>query len=289
MAPAPRRSRRTGTLGLPELRRRGAVTELLFLFECTTEEPAQLRPIADRLGVTVQAASHLFRQLAHRGLAEVREGRYRATIRGVAWLHRALGGVGEDVAQRLDRLNVIHQTRALALADLAEGTTVSLVLRDGLLSAAPGISGPSRGRVSRSARRGTLVTVDQLEGIVPIAPGHIRIVTLPVARLSDPALGVELRDVLPREGPALLGALGLEAYHLASRATDRPLLRFGVAAAGLEASRVGVDSFLVVLDEELPRLMQSFGDGETPALEVTSLGGGAPAAPRRAPSRRRRS
>ncbi|MGB6443136.1 MAG: hypothetical protein WBF81_07555, partial [Thermoplasmata archaeon] len=56
--------------GLAGLRRGGAVTELLFLYECTTLEPTQLRPIADRLGLTVQAASHSFRSLARRGLVE---------------------------------------------------------------------------------------------------------------------------------------------------------------------------------------------------------------------------
>ncbi|MGB6500032.1 MAG: hypothetical protein WBG19_01330, partial [Thermoplasmata archaeon] len=65
--------------GLAALRRSGGVTELLFLFECATLEPTQLRPIAEELGVTVQAVSHSYRQLAKRGLAEIRRGRYLPT------------------------------------------------------------------------------------------------------------------------------------------------------------------------------------------------------------------
>src|SRR5579862_5778797 len=115
-----------GTAGLPDLRRRGAVTELLFLFECVTREPTQLRPIAEELGLTVQAASHSFRQLAARGLAEVREGRYRATVAGVAWLQAALGLLREDVAGRLARLDIVRSTRAIAAARIAAGAVVSL-------------------------------------------------------------------------------------------------------------------------------------------------------------------
>jgi predicted transcriptional regulator len=132
------------------------------------------------------------------------------------------------------------------------------------------------------------VTVDDLEGIVPISPGRIRVLTIPVARLTDPALVRELKSALPKEAPVLLAALGLEAFHLASKITDRPVVRFGVAAAGLEASRVGVDSLLVVLDEDLPRLMQSFGEGEVPLLEVTSLATSERGALARARPRRRR-
>jgi predicted transcriptional regulator len=281
--------------GLHELRRRGAVTELLFLFECTAEEPTQLRPIAEKLGVTVQAASHLFRQLVDRGLAEVRDGRYRATVTGVAWLHRSLGILGDDVVARLDRLNVVRTCRAIALADLKEGSTVSLVLRDGLLSAQPGTSGASRGRVVRAAVRGEIVNVDRLEGIVPILRGRVRVITVPALRLDDPALVRQLEQELSQRVPSLLAALGLEAYHMASRAVDRPIVRFGVAAACQEASRVGVDSTVVVLDEDLPRLLQSFGEADAPPFEVTSLEGagrrsgasGPVGRPRAGPPRRR--
>ncbi|MCI4321195.1 MAG: ArsR family transcriptional regulator, partial [Thermoplasmata archaeon] len=65
--------------GLGALRRRGAVTELLFLYDLTTRDVPNLRGIAERLGVTVQAVSHSFRQLRRRGLVEMRRGLYRPT------------------------------------------------------------------------------------------------------------------------------------------------------------------------------------------------------------------
>jgi predicted transcriptional regulator len=255
-----------------ELRRRGSITELLFLFECTTEEPTQLRPIADRLGLTVQAASHVFRQLQGRRLAEVRDGRYRATITGVQWLHAALGFVREDVEGRLERLNVVSRCRALALVDLAEGQPATLELRDGLLSARAGGDGASRGRVRIGGRKGDIVEVDRLEGIVPIVRGRVRVLTVPARRLRDRTVPAQLRRAISDAGTSLLGAQGLETFHLLGRVTDRPVIRFAVASACREASLVGVASTVVVLDDELPRLLQQFGGTDPPPIDVTPIG-----------------
>src|SRR6202521_4974607 len=137
MDPPPSKGARR-TRGLADLRRPGTVTELLFLFECLTEEPTQLRPVADRLGLTVQAASHTFRGLVRKGLAEVRSGRYRPTVTGIAWLHGTLGEVSEDLHGRLAQLHVVRSTRAVAGTVIPAGSEVSLGLEDGILTARPG-------------------------------------------------------------------------------------------------------------------------------------------------------
>ena len=258
--------------GLGELRRRGSITELLFLYECTTSEPTQLRPIAEKLGLTVQAVSHSFRQLARRGLAEVRDGRYRATVNGVAWLHAALGVLREDVQGRLERLDVVRSCRALALSDLPSRSLVSLELVDGLLSARAGGGGASRGTVRAAARRGEIVEVDGLEGILPIARGPVRVVPIPLARLRERGLPARIRARVRRAGPSLLAAQGLEAYHLLAGAVDRPIVRFAVAAACREASQVGVAATVLVLEEDLPRLLHQFSGNDPPPLEITPLG-----------------
>ena len=258
-----------GTAGLPDLRRRGAVTELLFLFECVTREPTQLRPIAEELGLTVQAASHSFRQLAARGLAEVRDGRYRATVAGVAWLQDALGLLREDVGGRLARLDIVRSTRAIARATLRPGAPVSLELRDGLLEARPGGIGPSKGRARHPAKAGELVEVDRLEGIVPIAPGTVTIVPIRGEAVRERGAVPSLRRALAAKGAGLLAAQGLEAFDLARRATSRPIVRFAVAAAAREASQVGVGSLVIVTERELPRLLAQFGGTDPPPLEVS--------------------
>ena len=259
--------------GLAGLRRGGTVTELLFLYECATLEPTQLRPIAERLGLTVQAVSHSYRQLRRRGLVTVREGRYRPTVEGVAWLHETLRRLGDDLRERIERVHVISSTRALALTDLAEGAAVSLELQHGLLSARPGGGGPSRGRVRKGGRKGSLVEVSELEGIVPLTPAPVSVRTLASSDLADPHLGERVRGSLPSDALALIAAEGLEAYHALSSAGERSVLRFAAGTACLEASRLGVPSFVLVLESDLPYLLAQFAGPSPPPLEVAPLPG----------------
>jgi len=270
--------------GLPGLRRSGAVTELLFLYECATGAPTQLRPVAERLGVTVQAVSHLFRLLKQRGLIEMRDGHYRPTVEGLAWLHETLAELGADLRTRIERLHVIRSTRAVATATLGAGAAVSLELRDGVLSARPGGDGPSHGTVVRGGHRGALVEVGALEGIVPLVAATVSVRTVSERDLDDPALAARVAAAI-LEHPGLVAAEGLEAYHALRGATDRPVLRFAVAATCREASRLGVPSIVLVSDAELPRLVAAFGPADSPPLEVLPLG---PERRARGPRRRRR-
>lgn len=247
------------------------MTELLFLYECATTEPPQLRPVAERLGLTVQAISHSYRQLRRRGLVEVRDGRYRPTVAGVAWLHGTLAALSDDVRDRVARLHVIRSTRAVALTSLSVGETVSLELRHGLLSARSGTGGDSRGTAAGAARPGELVAVTNLEGIVPLPAATVSVRTISDADLADPALGRRVAAALP-SGDARVAAEGLEAYHVTRRSTDRPVSRFATAAGCLEAARLGVPSTLFVLERDLPRVLAAFAVPSPPPLTVSPIG-----------------
>jgi putative transcriptional regulator len=269
--------------GLSTLRRLGAVSDLLFLYEAETREVNQLRTIAERLGLSVQAVSHSFRSLRARGLAELREGRYRPTVRGVDWLHSALGSVRDDLAERLDRLHIVRTTRAVAAGTIRPGDPVTLEIVGGTLTARPGTGTASRGRAHSGARTGELVDVGELEGIVPLPHGRLWVVALPAERVRDPRLLPEVRNAVGRSPPGLLLASGLEAYHVLRRASpSRPLIRFGVAAAILEATRLGVDCTLVVVDRDLPRLFEQLPGPDVPPIEFLALGSGRPRARRAA-------
>ncbi len=260
--------------GLPILRRSGAVTELLFLYDCTTHEVPQLRPVAHRLGLTVQAVSHVFRGLARRGLAELREGRYRPTISGVAWLQSTLGSVRDDLAERIGRLHIVRTTRAVALESISAGMPVSLELRDGILTARRRRGGSSRGRARSSVRPGQLVEVGDLEGILPLSRGRVRLVVLGSDQISVAGLRKRIRAVANARTTGLLAAQGLEAYHLLRQAVPhRAAARFGVAAACAEASRLGIDSTVFLVDNEVPRFLEQFVEPDPPAMEFLSVGG----------------
>jgi predicted transcriptional regulator len=255
--------------GLSELRRAGAVSELLFLYEILAHETVQLRPVAERLGLTVQAVSHMSRLLQKAGRVEVRGGRYRPTIAGVAWLHSALGGLRADLEDRWSRLSVIRTCRAVAREPLSRGIWVTLALREGVLTAGRG-AGESRGKTLHAARRGEIVEVGSLEGIVPVEAAPIEIVTFTDGQQAS----AELRRALTRRvrGDAgLVAAWGIEATQLLRRSEVRPFVRFGVAAAASEAARVGVPVTIVAREEELPRLLSQFDPIAPPRLTVTPL------------------
>jgi predicted transcriptional regulator len=244
---------------------------LLFLYECTTLQPTQLQPLADRLGLTIQAVSHTYRSLVRRGLVEFRDGRYSPTVGGVAMLHGTLGRLSDEVRTRIDRLHVIRSCRAVALASLAEGAPVSLELVDGLLSARPGSTGPSRGRIARGGPKGSLVEVLDLEGILPLVPAAVRVHTLTPNDLADPRLPRRVRAALGRHPRDVIAVHGLEAYHTVRSATDQPLVRFGVAVSAREASGVGVPTTVFVLEGDLPRFLSEFGGPRAPPLHITPL------------------
>ncbi|MCI4324819.1 MAG: hypothetical protein L3K00_02900 [Thermoplasmata archaeon] len=262
------------TGGLGSLRRRGAVTELLLLYDCDTREVPHLKGIAERLGVTVQAVSHSFRQLRRRGLIEVRRGLYRPTVAGTAWLHTSLGDLRRDVDRHLDRLPVVRSARAVAAGAIEAGEAVSLAIVDGTLTARAGGDGPSHGTAAGAARPGGLVRVTDLEGVVPISRGHIRVVTLSAESAGSAGTLRELRRTLRASPSGLLAAHGGEAAHLARQASERPVVRFGAAAAAQEASAVGVDATVVVLDEELPRFLEPFQGPDPPPISVVRVGAG---------------
>ena len=255
------------------LRRGGAVSDLLFLYACTTREIGQLRDVAGALGVSVQAASHTFRGLVRRGLAQARNGRYRPTIAGVDFLHRTLRDVDADVAERLERLHVVATTRALAGAAIPAGASVGLALEDGLLTARPGSAGPSRGVARQAARAGDLVEVERLEGIVPLRPAPVTVLTVPDRRLAEPGAERALAAELGRRASSVLAVHGLEALYLARRAVPRRTVeRFGVPALVREASSLGVPATVVVLDRDAPRLLALLDAAGPLGIEIVPLG-----------------
>lgn len=257
--------------GLRTLRRSGAVTELLFLYECTSPGVPKLRVVAERLGLTVQAVSHLYRELARRGLVEVRNRQYVLTVSGVAALQATLSALGEEIGQRLETLQIVRTTRALAQHRVVEGETVALSLVDGVLTARSGARAGARGTARSSARAGELVEVGELHGIVPIVAGTIEVWVVPRGSGQRDAVYRRAAGALRRGGPRLVAAQGLEAFHLARRASRVPVTRFGAAAACLEASRLGVDSIAFVTEEELPRFLTPFAGASPPPITVRRL------------------
>jgi predicted transcriptional regulator len=261
-----------GRTGLEHLRKAGRVTELLFLYEIATRPYARLKPIADTLGVSVQATSFLYRELSRQGFVQSVEGRYRPTVAGIAFLHASLNNIRDDLDERLAHLLIVRRCRAVAAANVKVGESVSLAMEDGILKVRPGRTGASTGRAAHSARSGELLEVVDLEGILPLVPGKVLCLVVPLSAVESPSARTKLSQELKGVPYGLIAAEGLEAYHLLQRVTKAHITRFGVAASAREASQVGVPVVVAVTDDRLPLLLSSLSEkAPEPPVEVRSL------------------
>ncbi len=272
--------------GLAELRRAGAASELLFLYECATQPVRRLRTVADRLGLTVQAASHLYRQLASRGLVRTDQGEYRPTVEGVSWLHRALTELEGDLARRRERLRIVRTALAIAGERIPPGARVRLELSDGVLVARRGASAGSQGIARAGAENGELVEVAELSGIVAIPPATIYLVVVPTRPPPSVRDLSAARAAVRRFPHGLVGAQGTAAVYLTGRLRLAPV-RFGFAAAALEAVRLGVSVLGFIEEEELPRFLATFTGLERIPIRTVRLDELSRPGSHRRPGRRR--
>src|SRR3989449_170650 len=96
------------------LRNLRASTRVLFLYEVTTSRHSRLRTIAERLGMTVQGCSDYAHGLERDGLLSMVDGEYRATKKGVEFLHDRLVDLRSFVERARREMAFIETTAAIA-------------------------------------------------------------------------------------------------------------------------------------------------------------------------------
>src|SRR5713226_3362535 len=111
------------------LRNLRASTRVLFLYEVTTSRHTRLRTIAERLGMTVQGCSDYAHGLERDGLLSLVDGEYRATKKGVAFLHDGLSDLRGFVERaRREPGRLVHGRRC---AGRLRGPPIALFRRGG--------------------------------------------------------------------------------------------------------------------------------------------------------------
>lgn len=247
-------------------------TRLLLLMEIHNRPHAKLKPLAERLGVSAQAVSVVLRRLLREGLVESREGVWRPTQRGTDTLHRTMRDLQRFVEESMGDLRLIEETVAQADAPIRRGEKVGLYMRDGRLRAAPRVYAASWGHARAAARRGALVRVADLRGIVSLRPAEITIVGHPMP--------LTLRQrrrasrLLSRLEGGRVAAHELESAVLLETLGRRADFQFAPLSAALEASRLGVPVLYWVPQRHLPECLAAIGqrNGEAPqGLRVRSV------------------
>lgn len=247
-------------------------TRVLLLMETHSRPHAKLRPLADRLGVSVQAVSVVLRRLLQEGLVESREGVWRPTQRGTDTLHRTMRDLQRFVEDSMGDLRLIEEALAQADSTIRAGEKVGLYMREGRLRAAPRVYAGSWGQAQEAARKGALVRVADLRGIVALRPAQLTIIGHPprlTARQRQRALRL-LRDARP----ARLAAHELESAVLLESLGGRADFEFAPLSAALDASRLGVPVLYWAPQRQLPECLAAIGqrNGEAPhGLRVRSV------------------
>jgi predicted transcriptional regulator len=225
-------------------------TRLLFLYEVTTSRHSRLRTIAERLGMTVQGASEYAHGLEADGLLSLVEGEYRATKKGVEFLHDRLRELRDFVDRARKEMAFVETTAALAATSIPRGARVGLFMEEGILVAHLGRASPSSGVAVRDAPKGEIVSLQDLEGIVALRPGRIvigRIRAGGLGRKGSPTAAAA--RIVRRLRHPVVAAFDVVGVVAAKELGLKPRIEFGVLPATVEAAERGLDVILLLPEE----------------------------------------
>ncbi|MFO8116033.1 MAG: MarR family transcriptional regulator [Halorubrum sp.] len=251
--------------GSPDvLENKRSATRYQVLVEIADRQPAVSQgEIADTIGVTSQAVSDYVRDLVESGYVEKGgRGRYEVTKEGVDWLISRT----DDLETYLERVNSdvlgsVEVDAAIALADVAEGREVGLVMRDGVLHANPA-GGTATAVTVTSGKKGAAVGVADFEGVVDYDTGTVSVLPVPTVTDGDPPDPTVVTSHVPDDG--LVAVAGTEAYAVVSQSDVAPDLRFGTAEGVAEAGTLGLDVLLVAVTDLIPRHTSKLRDKNVP-------------------------
>lgn len=236
---------------MTDARPKGLSTRILLLLELHRQRHAKLKTLADRLGVTVQAVSVVLKRLVQDGLVENRDGAWRPTARGTDALHGSMRELRRFVDDAMGNLQLIEETHAQAGANIKEGDEVGLYMSGGRLRAAPKVYASSTGRAKVAARKGSLVRVEALRGIVALKPAPILFVAHPPT--LTPGQRRRASAVLRRQnGNGRLGAHDLTSTVLLEALGREVDFEFAPLQAAIDAALRGVPVQYWVPVQSLP-------------------------------------
>ncbi len=240
------------------LRSKNLATRFQILVEIATSQPnIQQRDIAKRLDITPQAVSEHIRELVREGsLISDGRSRYRLTKEGVNWVLkvlRELQSYSVFIGKAVTNLSVCA---AVADCDLAQGQSVGLEMKDGLLFATSDIGRGARGVAVSDTRKGEDVGVSGIEGIVDFDMGKVTICRVPGIQGGGSGSVDLARLKTELERKVLTGAVGIEALITLRKLGLEADYFYGVEEVVVEAVKSGLSFLVVCVDEETPRLLK---------------------------------
>lgn len=245
------------------LRNKNLATRFQILIEIAANQPTlQQREIAAKLGITSQAISEYVKELIQDGWL-VTDGRskYRITKEGVNWVLKTFRDLRNYSLFAGRAITNIAVCTAIAEGNIAQGQTVGLRMKQGMLYATLDHDPRAKGVATSAASSGEDVGVSQIEGIVDLVVEKVMVLRIPgiqkggsrgvdLARLDEAVSG--LRDSL--------GAVGIESVAALRRLQIEPRYLYGVTEAAIEAARSGLPFIIVCTEDDAPALLARLSD-----------------------------
>jgi len=230
-----------------------------ILVEIAAHQPnMRQKEVADRLELTPQAISEYIKELVSDGLVTA-DGRmqYRITKEGVEWLLESAADLKQYARMVTeDIISHVSVWSTLAETDLHKGERVSLQMRSGLLYANKKEGIDATGVAISDAFASEDVGVSDLKGLISLDAGKIVLCKVPRIQAGG-SRKVNMQLLKERiSGKMMVGALGIEAIVALRKSGREPDIIFGAGEASVEAAYHGIDSVIVSVDEQIPRILK---------------------------------
>ncbi|MFZ2472829.1 MAG: MarR family transcriptional regulator [Methanothrix sp.] len=230
-----------------------------ILVEIAAHQPnLRQKEVADSLELTPQAISEYIKELISDGLVAT-DGRmrYRITKEGVEWLLESADELKQYARMVMeDIISHVSVWSTLAEIDLLKGERVSLEMRGGFLYANKKEGIDANGIAISDASAGEDVGVSDLKGLISLDDGKIVVCKVPRIQAGGSRSVNEelLKDMI--SGKMMVNAMGIEALVALRKAGREPDVIFGASEAAVEAAYHGIDSAIVSVDEQIPRILK---------------------------------
>ena len=228
-------------------------TELLVLLEVINDPHVKLKTIAEKLDITVQGASEYLRRMKKEGFIQSIGGEYRATKKGIEFLHSNFSELKEFVDLKIVELNIIDVCAAIAKTQIKEGDEVGLFMENGVLTAYSGRKSKSKGMAISNADVDEDVAIKDLDGMVSLSPGEMHVVKLPSIREGGSnSVNIEgIKKLSRRFSPDKIGAMDVVSGAVLIKAGIMPDFEFATLSASIEALEKGLNVMLFASSDQI--------------------------------------
>lgn len=230
---------------------------MLIMFELLNDPKTTLKPLAEKLGMTIQGVSEYLKLMQKEGLIYRQPDKYKPTKIGVQFLHDNIAELRDFVVDAIKRIEFIQMCVAVARTKINEGDKVGLFMEKGILTAYVNRQSCSTGIALMNSEPGDDVQIKDLEGIVELSQGRLVVIELPsIADGGTRAMIAQrVRKVLSQLRYDKLGVLDTVGLVLSNKLKLKHDFEFAAASSGIDAVQKGLDVVLIGSSDETSRFI----------------------------------